>query len=48
MSIEFFREYGAGMLEQGMTLSYIAHYFGNNVYKWFNEEYVFTVKKEEK
>lgn len=48
MDIEFFREYGKGMLEQGMTLSYIAHYFGNNVYKWFNEEYVFTVKKEEK
>lgn len=39
MSVEFFREYGAGMLEQGMTLSYIAHYFGNNVYLWYNTEY---------
>jgi hypothetical protein len=45
MSIQFFRDYGAKMLAQGMTLSYIAFYFGNNVYKWYNTEYRHNIKE---
>lgn len=45
MPMEFFREYGRGMLEQGMSLSYIAHYFGSNVYLWYNTEYRHNLKE---
>lgn len=48
MSVEFFKYYGDDMLNQGMSLSYIAHYFGDNVYVWFNEYKVFNTNKEEK
>ena len=45
MSLEFFREYGKGMLEQGMSLPYIAHYFGNKVYEWYYTEYTHNLKE---
>ena len=45
MSIEFFREYGRGMLEQGMSLSYIALYFGSNIYTWYYNEYTHNLKE---